>query len=100
MSRQVDITAGPLSDQDRDYLEQRGRRHLILQNERMFPEGDEPSPAPQGSDVEEDELTWEEEVKTLTVDELKTELAERDLSTTGNKEALQKRLLDAGPPED
>jgi hypothetical protein len=98
MSRQVDITAGPLSDQDRDYLEQRGRRHLILQNERMFAEGDEPSPAPQGSDVEEDE-SWEEEVKQLTVDELKTELGERDLSTTGNKEALQKRLIEAGPED-
>jgi hypothetical protein len=100
MSRQVDITVGPLSDQDREYLEQRGRRHLILQNERMFPEG-EASPAPQGSTVDEEEdITWEDEVNQLTVDELKTELSERGMPTTGNKETLQKRLIDAGPPED
>ena len=100
MSSQVDIMAGPLSDQDRAYLESRGRRHLILQNERQFPEG-EASPAPQGSTVEdEEEITWEEEVSQLTVDELKAELAERDLPVSGNKAELQQRLIKAGPDED
>ncbi len=98
MSRQIDITAGPLSDQDREYLEQRGRRHMILQNERQFPEG-EASPAPRGSTADDDEMTWEEEVDQLTVEELKAELAERDLAVSGNKSELQKRLKDAGPED-
>lgn len=94
MSRQVDHTAGPLSDEDKAYLNSRGRRHLILQNERMFAEDGEGAP-----EAEED-LSWEEYVSLMTVDELKSELAERELPHSGNKAELQKRLIEAGPDDE
>jgi hypothetical protein len=92
MSRQVDIFNGPLSDEDRDYLLSRGRRHLVLQNERQFAE---PSPAPQGSDDDD----WADQVDELNVAELRDELLSRGLDASGNKDALKRRLLAAGPEE-
>jgi len=35
----------------------------------------------------------------MNVDELREELDDRDLSTTGNKSTLQARLKEAGPPK-
>ena len=96
MSRQVDLSK-PLSDEDRAYLESRGRRWQILNNDRMFANREGSDAAPQRRS-EEDE--WADEVRELTVDELKTELAARELSTSGNKAELQKRLIEAGPEDD
>lgn len=100
MSRQINVYDHKLTQDERDYLEQRGRRHLILQNDRQFADSDAPARAPREPDEDDDEITWEEEVDELNVDELKAELSDRGLSTAGNKPELQKRLKDAGPAED
>lgn len=59
MSRQIDIHAGPLSADDREYLEVRGHYHLIRLNEEQFgtkggkePEETEESLARQIADLE------------------------------------------------
>jgi len=100
MSRVIDRDT-PLSDEDRAYLEERGRHGLISQIDRRTgaagaqnavpPEG--PAPAAEADGMSEDE--WNEYVDGLSVDELKAELRERSLSTSGNKEELQQRLLQA-----
>ncbi|MBK8246290.1 MAG: hypothetical protein IPK85_02605 [Gemmatimonadetes bacterium] len=95
MARQID-TNKPLSDEDRAYLLARGRRHLVLQNDRRFANQDASSPAPQGSKTSE-QAEWEEQVNELTVAELRDELANRNLDTTGKQDALRKRLIEAGP---
>jgi len=100
MSHQVDLTK-KLNTEDRAYLLARGRRHLVLQNDRRF-SSSSPS-APQGATDEQEgseEFTWEDEVKELNVEELRDALSERDLATTGNKAELQKRLIEAGPETD
>lgn len=93
MSIQIDLEK-KLSDEDRAYLLARGRRHLVLQNDRRFASRNA-SPAPQ-----ETEDDWEAEVKELNVEELRAELQNRDLPTSGNKAELQKRLIEAGPEDD
>lgn len=95
MSIQVDHTSQKLTDEERGYLLQRGRRHLVLQNDRMFP--DASSSAPQGSTPPEQDEEWTEQVRELTVPELQDELSNRGLSTSGKQDTLRKRLIEAGP---
>ena len=98
MAISIDLEA-PLSADDRAYLLERGRRYLVLQNDRRFADGedsDAPTPAPQESD-ESDQDDWEEQVSELNVEELRDALSDRNLSTSGNKDALRKRLVEAGP---
>jgi len=97
MARYVDHLAGPLSDEDREYLLNRGRRHLVIQNERMFSEEGEGT-VNQGH-RDEDEVDWDAEVNAMTVPELKEELEARGESTQGNKADLQRRLIDLGPAD-
>src|SRR5437868_6679863 len=95
MARQIDMNA-PLSDEDRTYLLNRGRRHLVLQNDRRFKDQKaSPSPAPQETDPRQTE--WEAQVNELTAAELKAELSNRGLDSKGNQETLRKRLIEAGP---
>lgn len=91
MSIQIDVTK-KLNDEERAYLLQRGRRHLVLQNDRMFGPDSNPSPAPQETDS-----GWSDQVNELTVDELRDELSNRGLDTKGNQATLRKRLIAAGP---
>jgi hypothetical protein len=97
MSRQIDLTQ-KLSDEDREYLLSRGRRHQVIVNDRQFANEDASSPAPQDSKTSEDP-EWADQVNELTTDELKDELSNRGLPTTGNQETLRKRLIKAGPEE-
>jgi hypothetical protein len=99
MSIQINIDQ-KLSPEDRDYLLSRGRRHLVLQNDRRFAGLADAAPAPQGpTDEGDEEIDFEAEVNELTADELRDELGRRGLATTGNKDALRKRLIEAGPDE-
>lgn len=95
MSKQIDLEK-KLSDEDRAYLLARGRRWQVIQNDRRFAST---TAAPQQSSNDGESDEWEAEVKELTVDELRDELANRGLSTSGNKPELQKRLIAAGPEE-
>lgn len=96
MSIQIDLTK-KLSDEDRAYLLARGRRHLVIQNDRRFAVARNSTPAPQGSN---EDGAWAEEVRELTVQELKDELSNRGLATTGKQADLQARLIEAGPEDD
>jgi hypothetical protein len=93
MSVQIDLSK-KLSDEDRAYLLERNRRHLVIQNDRLF--SNESSPAPQGSNTPEQD-DWEDQVNELTVAELRDELSNRNLDSKGNQETLRKRLIQAGP---
>lgn len=122
MSRRIDLKK-PLSDEDREYLHRRGRTWDIEMNDAQFkdavkvtdgnggevnvapevrdpdahvlPEGETQGNAdPDTGGEDEDDRVSEADVKALKADELREELSERDLSTDGNKEELQKRLLD------
>jgi SAP domain-containing protein len=84
------------TEEERRYLLARGRRHLVLQNDRRFPDKAASSPAPQGSKTPEQE-EWEAQVNELTVAELRDELANRNLDTKGNQDTLRKRLIETGP---
>ena len=95
MALQIDLSK-PLSAEDREYLIARGRRHLVLQNDRQFAGQKSSSPAPQGSKTPE-QAEWESQVNDLTVAELRDELSNRGLETKGNQETLRKRLIEAGP---
>ena len=93
MSRQVDLDK-PFSKEDRAYLLSRGRRYLVIQNDRRFhPKEGAPSSAPQKTA----DPAWEAQVNELTVAELRDELSNRGLDTKGTQETLRKRLIDAGP---
>lgn len=92
MSKQIDLDT-KLNDEDRAYLLSRGRRHLVLQNDRRFATAS--SPAPQETNPAAAE--WAAQVNELTVAELRDELANRSLDTKGNQETLRKRLIEAGP---
>jgi hypothetical protein len=94
MSRQIDLDE-KLNDEDRQYLLARGRRHLVLQNDRRF-SSKTSSPAPQETKSNE-QAEWESQVNELTVAELRDELSNRGQDTKGNQETLRKRLIEAGP---
>ena len=94
MAIQIDLDK-PLSPEDREYLLARGRRYLVIQNDRQFAKKAS-SPAPQGSKTPE-QAEWESQVNELTVAELRDELSNRGLDTKGNQETLRKRLIEAGP---
>jgi len=94
MSVQIDPNH-KYTDEERAFLIARGRRHLVLQNDRRFAE-DASSPAPQDSKTPE-QVEWEEQVNELTVAELRDELANRNLDTKGNQSVLRERLIEAGP---
>lgn len=96
MSIQIDLTK-KLSDEDRAYLLARGRRHLVIQNDRRHAARSSSSSAPQGTTQDSE---WAEEVRELTVQELKDELSNRGLATTGKQADLQARLIEAGPEDD
>ena len=96
MSKQIDVLTHKLTQEERDYLESRGRRHLILENDRRFPDS---SSAPQRTNQSEDE-DWEDQVNELTVAELRDELTSRGLSASGNKDELRARLIGAGPDDE
>lgn len=98
MSIQVDLSK-PITDEERAYLLQRGRRHLVLQNDRRFQNGEFAPPA--DADEEEDEIDqeWVTEVEAMNVDQLRAELQRRSLSTSGKKDELQDRLIDDGPKD-
>jgi hypothetical protein len=92
MSRQIDLSK-PLNERDRQYLFDRGRRHQVIENDLRFADR---KAAPQSSADDQ----WTSEVKELTVDELKSELQNRGLSTSGTKPQLQARLIESGPEYD
>jgi hypothetical protein len=93
MSRQIDLDK-KLNDEDRAYLLARGRRYLVIQNDRRFASNDgPPSSAPQRTANPE----WEAQVNELTVAELRDELSNRGLDAKGNQETLRRRLSEAGP---
>lgn len=94
MSVQIDLSK-KLSDEDRAFLLARGRRHLVLQNDRTFPDKAS-GPAPQDPKAAE-RAEWEGQVNELTLEELRDELANRNLDTKGNQQTLRKRLIEAGP---
>lgn len=91
MSIRINHLDHKLSDEERAYLNSRGRRSEILVNDRMFAEDGEGAG---------DEETWEELVQGLTVAELKAELGARGQDTSGNKAELQERLIHDGPDEE
>lgn len=93
MARQIDLDS-KLSDEDRAYLLDRGRRYLVIQNDRRFSQP-ESSPAPQ--ETNQADAEWTAQVNELTVAELRDELNNRGLDTKGNQETLRKRLIEAGP---
>lgn len=95
MSVQIDLTE-KLSDEDRRYLLARGRRHHVIQNDRRFNTASSSSSAPQGTTQDGE---WATEVRELTVQELKDELSNRGLATTGKQADLQARLIEAGPED-
>lgn len=112
MSRQIDYDK-PLSDDDRQYLKDRGQGHVIKWMDEQFGNGksdgedsDEQVQQNQGdestdtsssgyggehSGYDPDDVAY---VETLTVEELKGDLGKAGLSTSGLKADLQKRLLD------
>ena len=93
MSKQINHLDHKLTEDERAYLESRGRRHLILINDRLAEDGQ----FVQRQDRDDDEPSWEDEVMSMTVAELKEELAARDQVATGAKHDLQQRLIQAGP---
>jgi hypothetical protein len=94
MARQINLDE-KLSDEDRKYLIARGRRYLVLQNDRRF-NSKTSSPAPQEAKSPE-QAEWERQVNELTVAELRDELSNRGLDTKGNQQVLRDRLIQAGP---
>lgn len=108
MSRQIPQDKA-LSDEDRAYLESRGRQDLIAQIDDNYPpsgsadedEGDgSPAPDETGGTSREAEqanlqITEEEpddDYDSMTNDDLREELEDRDLPTSGNKADLIARL--------
>jgi hypothetical protein len=96
VSKEVDLSR-PLSDEDRAYLLQRGRRHLVLQNDRQFENGEFARPDDDDEDEDEIDQEWVSEVEAMNVDQLRAELQRRSLSTSGKKDELQDRLIEDGP---
>lgn len=84
------------SDEERQFLLARGRRHLVLQNDRQFADQKASGSAPQSPKTAE-QVEWENQVSELTVPELRDELSNRGLDTKGNQETLRRRLIEAGP---
>jgi len=96
VSRQINVYDHKITDEERAYLESRGRRHQIMYNDREF--SDEAVAA--RAEKVEDEETWEEIVMSLKVDELRAELEAREMDSTGVKAELQDRLIKAGPGDE
>lgn len=109
MSRNVDIYAGPLSDEDREYLLARGRFVDISRNEAAFPregsgtsEGTRvPDPADEaGSDDDSGQEDTgpakysEEWFDTVTVAVLQEELKAKGLPVSGKRDELVDRLYE------
>ena len=84
MSRKIDLSK-PLSDEDRGYLEMRGRYWDIQMNDQQF-KSVATAPA-------DDDRVSESDVMDLKVDELREELSARGLSDDGVKDELRDRLL-------
>lgn len=105
MSRKINLQER-LSDEDRAYLESRGRSGDIRKNDRQFGESPQTVVAPSGSGPSKqdegggstEQLDWESEVDEMSYEELQEELKERELSAAGKKAELQQRLKAAGPP--
>jgi len=111
MSRNIDLTK-PLSDEDRAYLEVRGRFHEIEQvdvlvrgtgatgaSEEAFGSGPAGSGGTSGSD-EAPEFGSETWFDTATVPMFKEELKKRNLAVSGNRDELAERLEEALLEED
>jgi hypothetical protein len=88
-----------LSDADREYLETRARQDLIAQNDDEHGvdpddnEGDLSSREAEQANLQIEEAeVIEDDYSEMTNEELREELAGRDLSTGGNKAELQARL--------
>jgi hypothetical protein len=96
MSRQIDLDK-KLNDEDRAYLMSRGRRYLVIQNDRRFASQSTQQDAPPSAPQRTANPEWEAQVNELTVAELRDELSNRGLDTKGNQETLRKRLIEAGP---
>jgi len=97
VSRKIDLSQ-PLSDEDRAYLDSRARHDLIALNDEehgVTHEDDAPTTSSQAEqanlqvDAEED---IEDEYSSMTNDDLRAELEDRDLPTSGNKADLLARL--------
>jgi len=111
MSRNIDLTKS-LSDEDRKYLETRGRMHEIEQADALagatsvvegYEEASETGSAGSGGASGSDQApefgseTWFE---TATVPMFKEELKKRNLAVSGNRDELAERLEEALLEED
>jgi len=103
MSREIDLYE-PLSKTDKQYLIDRGMENQVNENQLRFSRSDHVTGIAVDSDADNtdnsdaddndvDAMSDEEWVDSLTVDELRAELKEREQSTAGNKPELQERLL-------
>lgn len=106
MSRQIDMTK-PLSDEDREYLETRARQDLIAQNDEQFGvESDEEGSPGNSLQAEKanlqitGEVVIEDDYSSMTNDELRDELEDRGLATSGAKADLQDRLREDDAKQD
>jgi len=99
MSREIDLYER-LSETDKQYLIDRGMENQVHENELRFSRSDrvtgiavDNTDNSDADDNDVDAMSDEEWVDSLTVDELRAELKEREQSTAGNKPELQERLL-------
>jgi hypothetical protein len=94
VSRKIDISQ-PLSDEDRAYLDTRGRHDLIALNDEQFGGSSDEEASLTSSQAEQANLQIEEEddeYSDMTNEALREELSDRGLSTSGAKADLQARL--------
>lgn len=87
-----------MSDEDRQYLLDRGREDIIARLDFLFPEADEA----EGYEEDEEEGDDEEQgddYDAMTKDELAAELRDRGLPVGGRVDELRQRLRDADAAE-
>lgn len=82
MSREIKMD-GPLSEEDRRYLLERGREDQVTRMDEMYGNGEE---------TEEAGMASEETYEDWTVPQLQAELERRDLDPKGKKQELIDRL--------
>lgn len=109
MGRQIDVYAGPLSEEDYRYMKMREKQFLLAENAKHFgehpAEWDLPLDEEEGSETTEDVEVPEQQthegydpddveyVRGIPADDLDSELSERGLEIDGSENDKRQRLL-------